>query len=63
MGWRYKAGLVLIASVVLIWVTSAEVTQVRGPDASHACVYSIFFPLGRHETSKCFSFTLRDYPL
>lgn len=27
MGWRYKAGLVLIASVVLIWVTSAEVTQ------------------------------------
>jgi hypothetical protein len=29
MGWRYKAGLVLIGSVVLIWVTSAEVTQVR----------------------------------
>lgn len=27
MGWRYKAGLVLISSVVLIWVTSAEVTQ------------------------------------
>lgn len=27
MGWRHKAGLVLIASVVLIWVTSAEVTQ------------------------------------
>lgn len=27
MGWRYKAGLVLIGSVVLIWVTSAEVTQ------------------------------------
>ncbi|CAM6110155.1 unnamed protein product [Calypogeia fissa] len=27
MGWRYKIGLLLIASVVLIWVTSAEVTQ------------------------------------
>ncbi|KAK4274456.1 hypothetical protein QN277_017670 [Acacia crassicarpa] len=27
MGWRYKAGLFLIAGVVIIWVTSAEVTQ------------------------------------
>lgn len=27
MSWRYKAGLFLIAAVVLIWVTSAEVTQ------------------------------------
>ncbi|XWS26198.1 hypothetical protein CRYUN_Cryun26dG0010400 [Craigia yunnanensis] len=27
MGWRYKAGLFLIATVVVIWVTSAEVTQ------------------------------------
>uniref|UniRef100_A0A5B6ZJW8 Uncharacterized protein n=1 Tax=Davidia involucrata TaxID=16924 RepID=A0A5B6ZJW8_DAVIN len=27
MGWRYKAGLFLIAAVVIIWVTSAEVTQ------------------------------------
>ncbi|XP_071919920.1 thiamine-repressible mitochondrial transport protein THI74-like isoform X2 [Coffea arabica] len=27
MGWRYKAGLCLIATVVVIWVTSAEVTQ------------------------------------
>nr|GME20469.1 uncharacterized vacuolar membrane protein YML018C [Ipomoea batatas] len=27
MGWRYKAGLFLIAAVVVIWVTSAEVTQ------------------------------------
>nr|DAD45024.1 TPA_asm: hypothetical protein HUJ06_003254 [Nelumbo nucifera] len=27
MGWRYKAGLMLIAAVVIIWVTSAEVTQ------------------------------------
>ncbi|KAI9107058.1 hypothetical protein K1719_022586 [Acacia pycnantha] len=27
MGWKYKAGLFLIAAVVLIWVTSAEVTQ------------------------------------
>ncbi|KAL8501770.1 hypothetical protein ACS0TY_021043 [Phlomoides rotata] len=27
MGWRYKAGLILIAAVVIIWVTSAEVTQ------------------------------------
>ncbi|MQL84289.1 hypothetical protein Taro_016801, partial [Colocasia esculenta] len=27
MGWRYKAGLVLIGTVVVIWVTSAEVTQ------------------------------------
>ncbi|GFZ08335.1 EamA-like transporter family [Actinidia rufa] len=27
MGWRYKAGLCLIAAVVIIWVTSAEVTQ------------------------------------
>ncbi|GMP89617.1 hypothetical protein CsSME_00041109 [Camellia sinensis var. sinensis] len=28
MGWRYKARLFLIAAVVIIWVTSAEVTQV-----------------------------------
>ncbi|KAE8654553.1 EamA-like transporter family isoform 2 [Hibiscus syriacus] len=27
MGWRYKAGLFLISTVVVIWVTSAEVTQ------------------------------------
>lgn len=27
MGWRYKAGLGLIGTVVLIWVASAEVTQ------------------------------------
>ncbi|KAH7841754.1 hypothetical protein Vadar_033942 [Vaccinium darrowii] len=27
MGWRYKAGLVLIGTVVFIWVASAEVTQ------------------------------------
>lgn len=27
MGWRYKAGLLLIGAVVVIWVTSAEVTQ------------------------------------
>ncbi|EPS66919.1 hypothetical protein M569_07859 [Genlisea aurea] len=27
MGWKYKAGLVLIAAVVVIWVSSAEVTQ------------------------------------
>ncbi|KAK4760132.1 hypothetical protein SAY87_023263 [Trapa incisa] len=27
MGWRYRAGLFLIATVVIIWVTSAEVTQ------------------------------------
>ncbi|KAF8393139.1 hypothetical protein HHK36_021380 [Tetracentron sinense] len=29
MGWRYRAGLFLIAAVVVIWVTSAEVTQVQ----------------------------------
>lgn len=28
MGWRYRAGLFLISAVVIIWVTSAEVTQV-----------------------------------
>lgn len=27
MSWRYKAGLVLIGTVVVIWVSSAEVTQ------------------------------------
>ncbi|XP_043719836.1 uncharacterized transporter C405.03c-like [Telopea speciosissima] len=27
MGWRYKTGLFLILAVVIIWVTSAEVTQ------------------------------------
>ncbi|KAL3844067.1 hypothetical protein ACJIZ3_001470 [Penstemon smallii] len=27
MGWRYRAGLGLIGAFVLIWVTSAEVTQ------------------------------------
>lgn len=29
MSWKYKAGLFLIGAVVVIWVTSAEVTQVR----------------------------------
>jgi hypothetical protein len=28
MSWKYKAGLFLIGTVVVIWVTSAEVTQV-----------------------------------
>ncbi|KAL8090037.1 putative transporter C405.03c [Apium graveolens] len=27
MGWRYRAGLFLIGTVVIIWVSSAEVTQ------------------------------------
>ncbi|XP_059431609.1 uncharacterized vacuolar membrane protein YML018C-like [Corylus avellana] len=27
MGWRYRAGLLLIFSVVIMWVTSAEITQ------------------------------------
>nr|CAD1824951.1 unnamed protein product [Ananas comosus var. bracteatus] len=27
MSWKYKAGLLLIGAVVVIWVTSAEVTQ------------------------------------
>ncbi|KAL2645209.1 hypothetical protein R1flu_012796 [Riccia fluitans] len=27
MGWKYRIGLLLIGTVVLIWVTSAEVTQ------------------------------------
>lgn len=28
MGWKYQAGLGLIGAFVLIWVTSAEITQV-----------------------------------
>lgn len=27
--WKYRLGLLLILAVTLIWVTSAEVTQVR----------------------------------
>ncbi|KAI4376698.1 hypothetical protein MLD38_014432 [Melastoma candidum] len=27
MGWRYRGGLILISAVVILWVTSAEVTQ------------------------------------
>ncbi|XP_057968821.1 uncharacterized vacuolar membrane protein YML018C-like isoform X1 [Malania oleifera] len=27
MGWRYRAGLLLIITIVILWVTSAEVTQ------------------------------------
>ncbi|CAL1353064.1 unnamed protein product [Linum trigynum] len=27
MGWRYRAGLGLIGTVVIIWVASAEITQ------------------------------------
>lgn len=34
MGWRYKVGLLLIGSVVVIWVASAEVTQV------FACIHN-----------------------
>ena len=29
MGWRYKAGISLIATVIIIWVTYDEVTQVN----------------------------------
>ena len=28
MGWRYKGGLLMLITVVIVWVTSAEVTQV-----------------------------------
>lgn len=28
MGWKYRIGLLLIGAVVVIWVASAEVTQV-----------------------------------
>lgn len=41
MGWRYKAGLFLIGTVVIIWVTSAEVTQVL----IHCLLNSSFFRL------------------
>lgn len=54
MGWRYKAGLFLITAVVIIWVSSAEVTQVGlhvhvcFASGSHqvyiiTCVYDVVF--------------------
>ncbi|XP_023912750.2 uncharacterized transporter C405.03c [Quercus suber] len=38
MSWRYKGGVVLIISVVLLWVTSAEVTQGIFTDYEHPFV-------------------------
>ncbi|KAF3967261.1 hypothetical protein ACB098_01G315400 [Castanea mollissima] len=38
MSWRYKGGVVLIISVVLLWVTSAEVTQGIFVDYEHPFV-------------------------
>ncbi|GFS35687.1 EamA-like transporter family [Actinidia rufa] len=35
MGWRYKAGLFLILTVIIMWVTSAEVTQGIFEDYDH----------------------------
>lgn len=52
MGWRYNAGLVLIVYVVLIWVTSAEVTQVCCPRASLASVHVIVEILKGKETKR-----------
>ena len=40
MGWKYKAGLGFIATFVVIWVSSAEVTQVR---LSHTFLFLFFF--------------------
>ena len=31
--WKYQLGLLLILAVTLIWVASAEVTQVRSHNA------------------------------
>lgn len=44
MGLRYNVGLFLIATVVIIWVTSAEVTQVKIlPISFHLSkIYSLF---------------------
>ncbi|KAG8639335.1 hypothetical protein MANES_14G117700v8 [Manihot esculenta] len=35
MGWKYKGGLILIITVVILWVTSAEVTQGVFTDYNH----------------------------
>ncbi|XP_056176740.1 uncharacterized vacuolar membrane protein YML018C-like isoform X2 [Syzygium oleosum] len=35
MSWRYKGGLILIITVVIMWVTSAEVTQGVFEDYEH----------------------------
>ncbi|KAK6236174.1 hypothetical protein SCA6_011511 [Theobroma cacao] len=35
MGWKYKGGLLLIIGVVIMWVTSAEVTQGVFEDYGH----------------------------
>ncbi|KAJ9688771.1 hypothetical protein PVL29_014427 [Vitis rotundifolia] len=35
MGWRYKAGISLIVTVIIMWVTSAEVTQGIFEDYEH----------------------------
>ncbi|KAK9268664.1 hypothetical protein L1049_000422 [Liquidambar formosana] len=39
MGWRYRAGILFIVTVVIVWVTSAEVTQ-REP-ASQQLIHDI----------------------
>ena len=43
MGWKYQAGLGLISTFVIIWVTSAEVTQVRLCFKYSPCFFLSFF--------------------
>lgn len=43
MSWRYRAGLFLIGAVVIIWVSSAEVTQVRFSSNVSLFLYVFFF--------------------
>jgi hypothetical protein len=43
MNWKYNAGLLLIAAVVVIWVTSAEVTQVSTFSPPSSFLLVLFF--------------------
>lgn len=39
MAWRYRGGLLLILTVVIMWVTSAEINQVSSPSLCSLWLY------------------------
>ncbi|XP_026402226.1 uncharacterized vacuolar membrane protein YML018C-like [Papaver somniferum] len=67
MGWRYRGGLFLIGIVVLIWVTSAEITQRIFLEYKHpfaitylgASLLAIYLPIAILKDWLCNIFSLK----
>uniref|UniRef100_A0A0A0LTK2 Uncharacterized protein n=1 Tax=Cucumis sativus TaxID=3659 RepID=A0A0A0LTK2_CUCSA len=51
MAWKYKVGLILLVAVVVIWVTSAEITQVCS--CTSTVFNSKFYVDELHSSSVC----------